>query len=126
MPNHRNLLSAMFGLRCPRCREGHMFVNRNAYQLNKLFDMHESCEHCGLKYEREPGFFYGAMYVSYALSIAMAVSIWVGITIFTTLDIWTYIGIIIVALVLSIPYLFRISRTIWLAMFVKYRKEQTT
>jgi len=61
--------SAFEGIRhqlCPRCRQGQI------YRLSLwrgFLAMHERCPHCGLKFEREPGYFLGALYFSYILSI---------------------------------------------------------
>ena len=62
---------------CPKCHEESMYVDRNPYSLGKLFKMHERCSNCGTKYKIEPSFFYGAMYVSYAVGIAFAVAAFV-------------------------------------------------
>ena len=54
--------------RCPRCRTGNIFP----YSVFRGFPrMHERCPACGLKFEREPGYFLGAMYVSYGLGIGI-------------------------------------------------------
>ncbi|MFZ0417676.1 MAG: DUF983 domain-containing protein [Candidatus Sulfotelmatobacter sp.] len=64
--------------RCPRCREGNIF----RYSIFRGFPkMHERCPVCDLKFEREPGYFLGAMYVSYALGL-------VTVTIFAALLWW--------------------------------------
>lgn len=44
-------------LRCPNCGEDNLFCS--------FFRMNEKCASCGLKYEREPGYFLGATYVNY-------------------------------------------------------------
>src|SRR5437773_7738769 len=54
-------LRAIIRQRCPVCLQGAMFRGR--------FEMNAMCPVCGHRYEREPGFFQGAMYVSYALGI---------------------------------------------------------
>src|SRR5580704_12089357 len=54
--------------RCPRCRSGSIF----RYSIFRGFPgMHERCSVCDLKFERESGYFLGAMYVSYGLGIAI-------------------------------------------------------
>ncbi|MFO0436645.1 MAG: DUF983 domain-containing protein, partial [Sphingobacteriaceae bacterium] len=63
-----NTIISMLFNKCPRCHQGDVFTEKNPYKLNKVFSMHETCSHCQLKYEKEPSFFYGAMYVSYALT----------------------------------------------------------
>ena len=63
---------AAWQAKCPRCRIGHVYQGP-AYGL-KVQKMNSHCEYCGLRYEREPGYFYGAMYVTYAFSIAEMVT----------------------------------------------------
>ncbi|MFM7130618.1 MAG: DUF983 domain-containing protein [bacterium] len=58
----RGTIAAILTLRCPVCHEGKVFGNL-------LLRMHADCPVCGLKFEREPGYFLGAMYFSYAMAI---------------------------------------------------------
>lgn len=105
---------------CPRCNEESMYLDKNPYHLGKIYKMHERCSICDLKYKMEPSFFYGAMYVSYGLGIAFAVAAFVIAKLFigTTL-INTFIAIII-TLIVFMPVIMRLSRNIWINMFVKY------
>ena len=58
----------IFSQRCPRCRAGSMF----RYSIFRGFPkMHERCPVCDLKFNREPGYFLGAMYISYGLGIVI-------------------------------------------------------
>lgn len=58
----------IFHQRCPRCRVGSIFRD----SIFRGFpEMHERCPVCDLKFEREPGYFLGAMYVSYALGLGI-------------------------------------------------------
>src|SRR5436190_12582264 len=52
-------LRAIIRQRCPVCLQGAMFRGR--------FEMNTTCPVCGHRFEREPGFFQGAMYVSYGI-----------------------------------------------------------
>ncbi len=80
--------------------------------------MNESCEVCGLRYEKEPGTFYGAMYVSYGFSVAMVVILFVATLVLgNDPPLWAYFTIIIPTLILSTPIFFRYSRMIWLYFF---------
>lgn len=54
------LLGRALRLRCPLCGEGRLFRN--------WILMHERCPHCGVKFEREPGFFLGSIYINYGLT----------------------------------------------------------
>src|SRR5690606_14294140 len=51
--------------KCPRCRKANLFTQKNHYNLPKLFDMPDRCPNCGQDFFIEPGFYLGAMWVSY-------------------------------------------------------------
>jgi uncharacterized protein (DUF983 family) len=54
--------------RCPRCRMGSIF----RYSIFRGFPkMHDRCPVCDLRFDREPGYFLGAMYVSYGLGLGI-------------------------------------------------------
>ena len=59
---------------CPKCQKESMYLDPNPLHLSKILKMHENCSHCGLKYQIEPAFFYGAMYVSYGLNVAIGIA----------------------------------------------------
>jgi uncharacterized protein (DUF983 family) len=111
--------------KCPRCHQGDVFVHGHAYK--KGFDqMHTHCSNCHLKYEKEPGFFYGAMYVSYALTVAIFVTVWVLNLWFLDLSTSGFIIAVVVSLVGLMTVVFRVARLIWLNFFVRYNKEMDT
>lgn len=91
--------------RCPRCLDGPVF--------DGLLRMNRCCPRCDLRFEREPGYFTGAMYISYGLavlSIAPPAVIlgWLGLP-----GVWIF-ALIGLQLVLSSPLLLRYSRVLWL------------
>ena len=57
-------LYGIFNFKCPRCHEGDLFETPT-FSYRKPFDMPDACPHCGQSYLPEPGYFYGAMFVSY-------------------------------------------------------------
>ena len=108
---------------CPRCREGKMFKYPLS-KVSKFADMNENCPVCGLKFEVEPGFWYGAMFVSYANTILLLVVMGVGIFyLFKDPSTLFYIALVTVVSILFVPFNFRISRSVFLHLFgfVKYR-----
>ena len=117
-------LWAMLHTRCPRCRRGNMFSG-GIYNFgsNKI---HKHCPHCNLHFEIEPGYFYAAMYLSYALNVAEAFVI-VAITyIFThnSTSPWLYTGAILGGCFLLAPINFRYSRVLllyWLSPKINYQ-----
>ncbi|RIV27607.1 DUF983 domain-containing protein [Fibrisoma montanum] len=113
MGNDSKLQAALNGL-CPRCRQGKIF-EKPFYSLTGFDKMYEFCPHCGLRYEVEPGYFYGAMFVSYAISAGVALVI--GFMLFYLAndpDGWLYVAVVAPVMVIIAPINFRISRVIWL------------
>jgi uncharacterized protein (DUF983 family) len=116
-----NMLLSIFRMKCPRCHDDNLFEDNNPYNFSKIFDMPERCSSCGQKFEMEPGFFYGAMYVSYGVSIAFLVSVYVSMLIlYPHFSLTEYLVIAISSLFVLTPYFFRLSRSIWIHLFVKY------
>lgn len=107
--------------KCPKCQEGDFFKHSLTLNFKNNLKTNESCSNCGLKYMIEPSFFYGAMYVSYALTVAMAVAIFV-ICSFLDRDLVTILVAIIVGLLLSMPWIMRLSRLLYINLFIHYKK----
>jgi len=61
-----NIFSGIVHQKCPNCGEGYVFEKGSMLQLPK---MKEECDQCHYRYYREPGYFLGAMYISYGLSV---------------------------------------------------------
>jgi len=107
--------------KCPRCHEGDFFVS-NPYNLQHIGKVHENCSECGLKYAKEPGFFYGAMYVSYAFGVALFVAVIVlYYIIFRRIDVWILFGIIGFLSVVTAPINYALSKIIWANFFMGYK-----
>ena len=115
-------LYSVFNNKCPRCQEGDFFVNSAGFRFKNNLKTHERCSNCGLKYMIEPSFFYGAMYVSYALTVAMAVAIFVVCHLLNLGLMVSFISILVI-LVLANPFIMRISSLLYINMFVHYKKE---
>ncbi|WP_189359406.1 DUF983 domain-containing protein [Algibacter mikhailovii] len=115
-------LYSIFTGSCPKCHEESMFKNKNPYALAEALDMHETCSNCGTKYKIEPSFFYGSMYVSYAVGIAFAVAAFViSFFVFNASIHYVFISIV-VTLVVFMPIILRLSRNIWINFFMSYDK----
>lgn len=121
-----NKLYSIFSNKCPKCQSGDFWYSGNPYVnlLKHKGRMHNCCTVCGLLYEQEPGYFYGAMYVSYALGVALFVGAWIFNILIMPDDIsilWE-IAVIIAFLVLLAPVNYYLSRLIWINFFIPYRK----
>ena len=120
-------LVSVFEGTCPQCRREKLFIHGHYHK--KFLEMNKSCSVCGLQYEREPGFFYGAMYVSYALSVGIflvtgALVYFVG----SNPDSWVYITSVVGVSLLLYPINFRFSRVLFLHLFagMRYDPEKAT
>ena len=107
---------------CPKCHEESMYTNKNPYDVTELFSMHENCSNCKTKYKIEPSFFYGSMYVSYGVGIAFAVAAFVISFVLLESSINVAIIAIVASQVLFYPIIVRLSRNIWINLFMNYDK----
>lgn len=126
-----NKLVASVTNKCPKCHRGKLFVSSNPFTTN-FMDMNAKCDVCGENFKREPGFYFGAAYVSYALTVALWVACVVALYTFDAIGLISYaffenpittIVVGAVALIVMLPVLFRLSRSLWIHMFVSYDKD---
>ena len=123
-------LPAILNMKCPNCRRGRMFIQPGIFPLKGMMNMPERCEVCGQKMELEVGFYYGTGYVSYGLTVALLslcfVAYWLtfGLS-YKDNSIFYALGISVGLVLLLQPWLMRISRVLYLWMFVKYGKGAT-
>lgn len=118
----RSKLTAIVTAKCPKCRKGDMFKH-SAFLPHKFDEMYEDCPVCDLHYEREPGFFFGAMYITYSLNVAVLVTIFIILYNFLgNPELWVYIASVLSIVILFLPFVFRLSRAMYLHFFggVKY------
>ncbi len=110
--------------KCPVCHEGDLYKTKNPYILSDTLKMHEKCPHCHTKFKIEPSFFYGAMYVSYAVGVAFAVAAFIISYFFLNLGRLSSFFVITGTLIVFLPIILRLSRNIWINFFFKYDPEK--
>jgi len=105
--------------KCPKCKKNNIFnSNGNLFRL-QIPKMNERCKNCNYKYEIETGFFFGAMYVSYGLTVAqIAIFSILSFFFFEASLLTTFLGVIVVSVLLSILN-YKLARTIWIYLFYK-------
>ena len=113
-------LYSIFKEKCPRCHEGEFFKYKFTFNPNKITQLHENCPKCNFKYMMEPSFFYGAMYVNYGITVALSVITFVITKLIFDFSLLQCFAAIIVALLALAPFNLRLSRTLWINMFVSY------
>ncbi|MFK7756187.1 MAG: DUF983 domain-containing protein [Flavobacteriales bacterium] len=125
----RTYLGSVILNKCPKCRKGDIFEKKGAFRIKGLTLTKDACEVCNADFKREPGFYFGAAYVSYALTIATWVAVFVALTTFDALgwieynffdNPWTFLITGIIAVIILLPPIYRLSRSLWLSFFTKY------
>ena len=114
---------SIFNNKCPRCQEGDFFKHKLSYNPKKITELHKNCPSCNLKYMLEPSFFYGAMYVSYGITVAMFVAVFIIAKVFIGLEILESFAAILIAAVILMPVNMRLSRILWINMFISYEEK---
>jgi uncharacterized protein (DUF983 family) len=110
-------IKSLFKYKCPNCEKGNVYQEKKYLSFGK---MNENCPKCKHTFEREPGFFFGAMYVSYALSIALSIGIYVTTQLFFEgLSLPFIIGLITLFYILLMPINFKMSRMVWMYLFTQ-------
>ena len=95
-------------LRCPRCGTGALF--------ERWLTMRPACAACGLSFEREAGYWVGAIYVNYALTVALALGGYFALAAWTTIGTGAQVALWS-AFVIVFPFgSFRHSKALWLAL----------
>jgi uncharacterized protein (DUF983 family) len=122
---HRGYLSTVISCRCPRCREGKLFIHPLTFRVKKNMEMNEACPVCGQQTDIEVGFYYGTGYVSYVVALLITGAsflLWFLLIGFSFSDrrFLYWVGFNSVMLIALQPWLMRFARSLWLSWFVKY------
>jgi len=108
---------------CPKCHQESMYMDQNPYHITNVYKMHENCSHCGLHYQIEPSFFYGAMYVSYGLTVAIGIAAFIISKVIIGLSLLQSFIAIILSLFALMPVTARLARNIYINIFVHFDKD---
>lgn len=112
-------LYSIFNNKCPKCHQGDFFVTKSPYSTD-FIKMHDKCSHCGEIFNKEVGFFYGAMYVSYGVNIALGIALFILMVLLFKTGLLTYLFSFLGLVVVLFPWIMRASRLIYINMFVSY------
>jgi uncharacterized protein (DUF983 family) len=108
---------------CPKCHQESMYEDQNPYNLKNIYKMHDNCSHCGLHYQIEPSFFYGAMYVSYGLTVGIGIAAFIISKVIIGLSLLHSFIAIIASLIALMPVTARLARNIYINIFVHFDKD---
>ncbi len=111
--------AAILRCRCPRCHEGHLFIHTSHYHLSGLLDMPDTCPVCGRDIQIEPGFYLGAMWVSYPIVMLLLILSLLVSYLVCRLDLLVSFGIACALLLAVLPLILRYSRVLFLYLFAR-------
>jgi len=118
-------LYSIFNFKCPHCHEGEFYKSRNPYDLKSMSETYDICPNCNRRLYIEPGFYYGAMYVSYALGVAHIVAFLVAKWVLEIeMEFWNFIILVGSFLLLLTPLYYAFSKIVWANLFLNYKKDQ--
>ncbi len=122
---HISQWHAMSNAKCPRCRVGQVFTG--ATYSFKIQKMNEYCPYCKLKFEREPGYFYVSMFISYAMNVAEMITVSVAAYVFGLAlvyeNLWYFLTLLFATTIIFSPFNYRYSRIAllyWLSPGLNY------
>ncbi len=116
------VFASMIALKCPQCHEGDLFKKPGLYAIGGMGDMYDRCPKCNLKYEQEPGFWWGSMYLNYGYSVAIMLPAFILFKVILGMSFYGSLACAGIILTLMIPVVFRFGRSSWLYWFGKYKK----
>lgn len=101
--------------KCPKCSKGKVFRKKGNPLLFIMPRMNENCPVCNHKFEKEPGYFFGSMFVSYAIAVGEMIIFFFLVHLFIK-SFGTIIILISLLSILLSTFNFRMSRMVWIYM----------
>ena len=119
-----NVFSSIYQYKCPRCRQGDLFVA--PFNFKDPLNMNEKCSCCEQRFEPEPGYYFGAMFISYGWTVWTIMAI-VGICMLVLhWSVEQSFALVIFVSAISYFFIARISRSMYIHMDVRYDEEKAT
>lgn len=121
MSNSSSMVFSFVTAKCPNCGKGNVFKD-NLYSFN-FIEVKKECECCSYNFMPEPGFYYGAMYFTYAINVAIIIISLILFNLFTEkFPPFTYLVTTFCIVFFSINIIVRMSRLLMLYLFGKPRQ----
>jgi len=115
-----SLISSIFKMTCPRCRQGDMF--EKPMNLKRPLQMHKQCSVCGQRMEPEVGFYYGAMFISYTFIGFLSLFMVGALVYLFKMQIEIAFAVLLAFLALIFLWNLRFARSIWIHLVIKHDK----
>lgn len=118
-----NKLYSILKFKCPQCHEG-AFLERKIYDFSAFTKVRKACPICQVNYHVEPSFYYGSMYVAYALGVAIMVAVIVlNLLLFETFSFVRTFGMVVAGVIITAPLMNAMAKIIWANFFFHYQKD---
>ena len=117
---------SILNFKCPRCHDGELYPT-TLLSFRSTFTMKDECDVCGQKYVLEPGFYWGAMYIAYMISSGILLTTFLILFLLLKINLVITFSIAIGLMLLLYGLIFRLARSVWINLYVRYRgPKQTT
>jgi uncharacterized protein (DUF983 family) len=123
MSYHDSKLYSILNNKCPHCHKGNFWLTSNPYDLKNFSKMNERCPVCNEDFKREPGYYFGATYVSYAMTVAFGIAMYIVLSGIFKMETLEFLIAFSIALIILMPVFYRSARLVWINFFVPYRKK---
>ncbi len=111
-------LASCWQYKCPRCRKSQIF--KIPLDVKNPLDMNKNCKECNLDFEPEPGFYYGAMFISYIITAFLFLAVALTLVFYFNWSVNASMSIVILIGILMFLKVLRLSRSIYIHMIVRY------
>lgn len=115
-------LYSIIQLKCPKCHEGNLFLGTTKWSYDKTLAMPDKCPECHQDFKIEPGFYSGALWVTYPIVLGLAFILLLPLIFIPDYYILIFSLMAIVMLALQ-PIIMRWGRAIWINIFVHYKAD---
>jgi uncharacterized protein (DUF983 family) len=115
-------LYSILNNKCPHCHKGNYWETSNPYDLRRFAKMNARCPVCNEDFKREPGYYFGATYVSYGLTVAFGILMYVVLAGLFKMDTIPFLITFSILLIVLMPLFYRSARIIWINLFVPFKK----
>jgi len=117
-----SLIKSIWNYKCPRCRQGDLYVK--PFDISKPLNMNKSCSCCNQNFEPEPGYYFGAMFISYIWTAWTCLSIVGFCMLVFGWSVEQSFALLIFISALSYFFVLRMSRSMYIHLDVKYDKDK--
>ncbi|MFK8054804.1 MAG: DUF983 domain-containing protein [Saprospiraceae bacterium] len=115
----KSWITSVMGLKCPHCRTGDLFET-STLSFSDSFEMEKRCSVCNQNFFPEPGFYYGAMFVSYIVFAFPCLFFVMFLHWILGLGIVASMVLLCIVAGVGFVYVFRVSRSLWIHMNIRY------